>query len=465
MSLELFGFVTLSVGLLTTSALVVLLRNPLYGALSMIAGFFFLAGLYLQLNAAFVAVVQVLVYAGAIMVLFLFVIMLLNLREGELGARRGNVHKVLAAVAGAFVFALLVWAMVGAQVTYLASPAVMRSHSLQRLRHQGEAYSFATPAQGAAFFAAVDRLEVLASAQLVLAHGRDGYLRVDACRQVAALAHDRIDGARCSLFEVQGEALSIAAAETVAFDAQLAELESMVSGSALPHQWRGEGAQRHVASAPTREEVGALWLLELGFAGQLEMLIEREGMGLLAEGDQEVLRGWHLLVDARVPSGVERERQHPIPARGERWSHAMARADFVAGKVVGDGRQFVERRARLEAAYDVAQREVLVLMRRGERQQVAALLQGVVGPVLGQMGYAERALVQRSLQGLHTPLRRSAVLLRDPVIHDAADFGRAEGVGRLLFTRFLLPFEVTGVLLLVGMVGAVVLARRGKRKF
>lgn len=57
----------------------VLSRNPVSSALWLILNLFCVAGLYISLNAAFIGVIQVLVYAGAIMVLFLFVIMLLNL--------------------------------------------------------------------------------------------------------------------------------------------------------------------------------------------------------------------------------------------------------------------------------------------------------------------------------------------------------------------------------------------------
>ena len=56
-------------------------RSPIASALWMVMGMIAIAGLYLTLNAAFIGVVQILVYAGAIMVLFLFVIMLLNLDE------------------------------------------------------------------------------------------------------------------------------------------------------------------------------------------------------------------------------------------------------------------------------------------------------------------------------------------------------------------------------------------------
>jgi len=60
---------------------VVLHRNPVVGALSLVASFFALAVMYVLLEAPFVAALQVIVYAGAIMVLFLFVIMLLNLKH------------------------------------------------------------------------------------------------------------------------------------------------------------------------------------------------------------------------------------------------------------------------------------------------------------------------------------------------------------------------------------------------
>src|SRR4051812_21276255 len=60
------------------SALVIGQRNPMYSVLLLIASFAGISGLYIQLDAPFVAVTQIIVYAGAIMVLFLFVVMLLN---------------------------------------------------------------------------------------------------------------------------------------------------------------------------------------------------------------------------------------------------------------------------------------------------------------------------------------------------------------------------------------------------
>ncbi|MEO1447917.1 MAG: NADH-quinone oxidoreductase subunit J [Bacteroidota bacterium] len=58
-------------------------RSPVYSALCLILNFFSIAGLYLSLQAEFLAAIQILVYAGAIMVLFLFVIMLLNLKDEQ----------------------------------------------------------------------------------------------------------------------------------------------------------------------------------------------------------------------------------------------------------------------------------------------------------------------------------------------------------------------------------------------
>ena len=63
---------------IVASALVIGQRNPMYSVLLLIASFGALAGLYVQLDAPFVAVAQIIIYAGAIMVLFLFVVMLLN---------------------------------------------------------------------------------------------------------------------------------------------------------------------------------------------------------------------------------------------------------------------------------------------------------------------------------------------------------------------------------------------------
>jgi len=66
-----------------SALLVVTRRSPVTSALFLVLNFFALAGLYLTLHAQFIAVIQILIYAGAIMVLFLFVILLLNLGDSK----------------------------------------------------------------------------------------------------------------------------------------------------------------------------------------------------------------------------------------------------------------------------------------------------------------------------------------------------------------------------------------------
>ena len=90
---------------------VVLARSPIYSALSLVVTFFAFAAQYILLNAQFVAAVQVMVYAGAIMVLFLFVIMLLNLNQ-HTDTNRSDVVRLLSVfVSGGIMVTTLVGAV------------------------------------------------------------------------------------------------------------------------------------------------------------------------------------------------------------------------------------------------------------------------------------------------------------------------------------------------------------------
>jgi NADH-quinone oxidoreductase subunit J len=81
MPLALFWFFALL--MLLGGLAVISLRNPVAAALSMVTSFVGLAGLFIGLNAFLVGIIQILVYAGAVMVLFLFIIMLLDLKTEE----------------------------------------------------------------------------------------------------------------------------------------------------------------------------------------------------------------------------------------------------------------------------------------------------------------------------------------------------------------------------------------------
>jgi NADH-quinone oxidoreductase subunit J len=90
--------------MLACGFLVVASRNPVTSAMFLVLLFVFMAGLFLLLEALFIAAIQILVYAGAVMVLFLFVIMLLDIKASE---RRK--FKVLGVVGGIAVGLAFVW--------------------------------------------------------------------------------------------------------------------------------------------------------------------------------------------------------------------------------------------------------------------------------------------------------------------------------------------------------------------
>jgi NADH-quinone oxidoreductase subunit J len=101
------------------SLLVIAQRNPIYSVLLLITSFGALSGLYVLLDAPFVAVIQIIVYAGAIMVLFLFVVMLLNAphedteEDLERGVRRGGSGgmRVFGALLAVALVVELIWAL------------------------------------------------------------------------------------------------------------------------------------------------------------------------------------------------------------------------------------------------------------------------------------------------------------------------------------------------------------------
>src|SRR5437762_9214693 len=104
--------------------MVVFSKNPIHSVLYLIITFFAIAGHYVLLNAQFLAAVHVIVYAGAIMVLFLFVIMLLNLNK-ETEPHKSNALKLAAVIAAGLLLVVLVGALKGttAIVAPLASTA------------------------------------------------------------------------------------------------------------------------------------------------------------------------------------------------------------------------------------------------------------------------------------------------------------------------------------------------------
>ena len=108
-------FFILAVVAVLASLKVVNSRSPVTSAMFLVLTMCCLAGLFVQLGALFVAALQIIVYAGAIMVLFLFVIMLLNLRKDEFGSDPRKMQKILGFILAAVVLVQVVfiigWAM------------------------------------------------------------------------------------------------------------------------------------------------------------------------------------------------------------------------------------------------------------------------------------------------------------------------------------------------------------------
>lgn len=97
--IERIAFLIFAVASIAGAIGVVMNRNPITSAMCLVMTFLSVAGLYLTLGATFLMAVQILVYAGAIMVLFLFVIMLLNLEQDPLEI--AGISRALAGVVGA----------------------------------------------------------------------------------------------------------------------------------------------------------------------------------------------------------------------------------------------------------------------------------------------------------------------------------------------------------------------------
>lgn len=104
MNFELIFFFIVAAVAVGSAILMITRTNPVISVLYLIVNFFCLATMYLTLHAQFIAIIQILVYAGAIMVLFLFVIMLLNLGDETVLSEKRSLRRILATglIAAAF---------------------------------------------------------------------------------------------------------------------------------------------------------------------------------------------------------------------------------------------------------------------------------------------------------------------------------------------------------------------------
>ncbi|MCX6270651.1 MAG: NADH-quinone oxidoreductase subunit J [Bacteroidetes bacterium] len=114
-------FYLLALVALLSAAMVVFSRSPISSVIHLVVCFLAIAGHYILLNAQFLAVVQIIVYTGAIMVLFLFVIMLLNLNTTN-EPHKSMLTKVSALIAGGLLFLVLLASFRGANDIVAAHP-------------------------------------------------------------------------------------------------------------------------------------------------------------------------------------------------------------------------------------------------------------------------------------------------------------------------------------------------------
>src|SRR6476661_626950 len=107
MPLTTLSFILLSVMAVAGAVMMLVSKNPVHSILWLIVVFFAISGHYLLLNAQFLAVVNLIVYAGAIMVLFLFVVMLMNLNS-ETEPQKNNWMKIAGAISGGSLLLIMV---------------------------------------------------------------------------------------------------------------------------------------------------------------------------------------------------------------------------------------------------------------------------------------------------------------------------------------------------------------------
>ena len=190
MSFQEFVFYFLSAVLIVSAVAIITARNPVHAVLCMVLCFFTTAGLWLLLQAEFLAIVLVLVYVGAVMVLFLFVVMMLDINVARLRAGFWSYLPL-----GAFVALLLVAEMVivlgGRYAGFYDAPSppplaagYSNTKELGRLVYTEYVYPFE--------IAGVILLVAIVAAIALTLRGRKPSKYIDPARQISVRREDRI---------------------------------------------------------------------------------------------------------------------------------------------------------------------------------------------------------------------------------------------------------------------------------
>ena len=130
-------FYALSVFALASAIMVLISKNPIHSVLWLILVFFAISGHYILLNAQFLAIVNIIVYAGAIMVLFLFVIMLINVKKDKEPQKQLFV-KFIGVIAGGSLLTLLI-ALVKQTDSILGEKVLLKEGTIGLIHPLGKA--------------------------------------------------------------------------------------------------------------------------------------------------------------------------------------------------------------------------------------------------------------------------------------------------------------------------------------
>lgn len=152
MLIEAIFFYAFSAVLIASAVMVITARNPVHSVLFLILAFFNAAGLFVMLGAEFIAMIMVIVYVGAVAVLFLFVVMMLDINFAEL--RKGMTrHMPVGALVGFVLLAEFAWMylgwhsdikadVIGFQPMPLASQGITNTHALGYVLYTHFVYLF-----------------------------------------------------------------------------------------------------------------------------------------------------------------------------------------------------------------------------------------------------------------------------------------------------------------------------------
>jgi NADH-quinone oxidoreductase subunit J len=189
MSIELLAFYLFASVAVVAALGVISLRNSVHAVLSLVLTFFSIACVWLLLDAEFLALALVVVYVGAVMVLFLFVVMMLDIKVAA--TREGFIRFLPVGIAVAAVMLLEMLALIGVRAMRVAPPADPAiAHGMANIQWLGQALytRFLLPFEVAALILTVG----LVAAVALTLRRREGVRHQDAARQSQARARDRV---------------------------------------------------------------------------------------------------------------------------------------------------------------------------------------------------------------------------------------------------------------------------------